>query len=263
MENRQIGCFSRPWSPWSFEEALDGMKAAGFDRIGLLGGHKGERFLSPDTTPEYLDDLKQRIAARGLEAIFGRLPTRHDIPLPEAVAGVRQSIDQAHRLGLNYLMSFASDKPPEYAHYYRVMAEAAAYAEPYRIQIVFKPHGGCSASADEMLECMEKVAHPNFGLWYDAGNIIHYTGKDPLTDVERVAGCVTGFCAKDCAEPGGEVMIQFGDGKVDFAGVFQRLQAAGFSGPVMIECCAGQTLPEVTQKASENRLFLERLLASV
>jgi sugar phosphate isomerase/epimerase len=263
MQTWQIGCFSRPWSPWSLEEALDGMKAAGFDQIGLLGDHKGEPFLSPKATPDYLDHLKERIASRGLKATFGRLPTRHDVPLPEAFASVRQAIDHAHRLGLTYLMAFASDKPQEYEHYYRVMAEAAAYAAPYQIQIVFKPHGGCSASADEMLECLEKVNHPNFGLWYDAGNIIHYTGKDPLTDVERVARYVTGFCAKDCARQGGEVMIQFGEGAVDFAGVFRRLQSAGFEGPVMIECCAGQTYAELTHNAAENRLFLERLFATL
>ena len=263
MQKWQIGCFSRPWSQWSFEEALDGMKAAGFERIGLLGTHQGEAFLSPEATPDYLEHLKQRIASRGLKAIFGRLPTRHDVALQEAIASVHQQIDQAHRLELQYLMAFASNKPREYNHYYRVMAEAAAYATTYQIQIVFKPHGGCSASAEEILECIAKVDHPNFGLWYDAGNILHYTGKDPVTDVARVAQYVRGFCAKDCARQGGEVMIQFGEGTIDFAGVFQKLQSAGFNGPVMIECCAGQTLAEVTQKARENRLFLEGLFASL
>src|SRR5260370_42608901 len=116
------------------------------------------------------------------------------------------------------------------------MAEAAAYAKTHGMQLVFKPHGGCAASADAILRCIEKVAHPNFTLWYDAGNIIHYTGKDPVADVERVAKYVTGFCAKDCATQRGEVMIQFGEGKVDFVGVFHKLKDAGFKGPVMIEC---------------------------
>ena len=49
---------------------------------------------------------------------------------------------------------------------------------------------------------------------------------------------VSGFCAKDCAEPKGDVMIQFGAGKVDFAGVFGVLKSAGFNGPIMVECCA-------------------------
>lgn len=263
MADWQVGAFSRPWSQWSFDEALDGMKAAGFKQIGLLGDHKGEPFLSSEATPDYLDRLKQRVESRGLEVIFGRLPTRRNVPMQDAIASAHQHIDQAHRLGLKYLIEFASNKPEEYEPYYRLMTEAAAYAAPLGIQIVFKPHGGCSASADEMLECIRQVNHPNFHLWYDAGNIIHYTGKDPVEDVERVARYVTGFCAKDCATKGGDVMIQFGEGKVDFAGVFRKLQAAGFNGPTMIECCAGETFEEVNAKARENRLFLERLFATL
>lgn len=259
----QIGCFNRPWSQWSYDEALDGMKAAGFRQIGMLGDHKGEPFIYPEATPDYLDNLKKRIEARGLSVIFGRMQTRHDISLEEATANAHKQIDNAARLNLKYLMALGVDKPEEYDHFYRLMTNAAAYASTHHIQLVFKPHGGCTASAEEILRCLEKVNHPNFRLWYDAGNIIHYTGKDPVADVERVARSVTGFCAKDCAKPKGEVMLQFGEGKVDFGGVFHKLKAVGFKGPVMIECCAGQTPEEVTKNARANRLFLERLFASL
>jgi len=54
-------------------------------------------------------------------------------------------------------------------------------------------------------------------------------------------------------------MMQFGEGKVDFAGVFSRLKKAGYQGPVMVECCGGKTPPEVTAAARSNREFLERV----
>lgn len=259
----EVGTFTRPWSPWSLDEGLDGMKAAGFRQIGLLGDPKGEALINPEATPDYLDNLQKRVAARGLQVVMARMNLRHNVPLDEAIARVHQQIDNAHRLKLKYLMGLGASKPEEYDHFYKVMADAAAYAQPKGIQIVFKPHGGCTAAADDMLHCIEKVQHPNFKLWYDAGNIIHYTDKDPVADVERVARHVTGFCAKDCAVKGGDVMLQFGEGKVDFPGVFRKLKAAGFKGPVMIECCAGKTPQEVTEKARENRLFLERLFAAL
>ncbi len=82
--------------------------------------------------------------------------------------------------------------------------------------------------------------------------------------MERVAGHVTGFCAKDCGQPKGDVMIQFGTGKVDFKGVFGKLKAAGFKGPVMVECCAlGPTPDVVTANAKANREFLEKVLAEI
>jgi sugar phosphate isomerase/epimerase len=59
-------------------------------------------------------------------------------------------------------------------------------------------------------------------------------------------------------------MIQFGAGKVDFVGVFRTLKAAGFDGPIMVECCkVGATAEETMVNARANRLFLARALAQV
>lgn len=259
----EIGCFNRPWNKWTYDEALDGIKEAGYRLTGLVGDHRGEPFLGPEATPEYLARLKERIAARGLVPITAWYKTAHDIPLEESIRRARREIDNAQRLGLTSLISGAVTAPAQYDHYYKVMADAAAYAQDRGIQIVVKPHGGCAASADELLLCLEKVNHPNFRIWYDAGNIIHYTGKDPNPDVERLAKFVTGFCAKDCAAPKGDVMLQFGEGKVDFAGVFARLKKASYQGPVMVECCGGKTPPEVTAAARANREFLERAIRTL
>jgi L-ribulose-5-phosphate 3-epimerase UlaE len=74
---------------------------------------------------------------------------------------------------------------------------------------------------------------------------------------------VTGFCAKDCAHPKGDVMIQFGAGKVDFTAVYTELKKAGFNGPTFVECAGGKTFEEVTQSARANRLFLEKIFAAL
>ena len=58
-------------------------------------------------------------------------------------------------------------------------------------------------------------------------------------------------------------MIQFGTGKVDFHGVLAKLKDAGFAGPVMVECCAGQTQQEVTTNAATNRKFIEEIITSL
>jgi len=132
------------------------------------------------------------------------------------------------------------------------------------VQVVMKPHGGISGSAGEILRVIKEVNHRNFSIWYDAGNIIHYTGKDPVAEIDPIAPHITGFCAKDCGELKGDVMIQFGTGKVDFPAVFKRLKAGGFNGPVMVECCRiGQTPEETTTNAAANREFLEKVLATI
>jgi sugar phosphate isomerase/epimerase len=259
-----IGCFNRPWTTWTFDEALAQIKAAGYQTMGLLTRTRAEAFIGADATPEYLASLKTRIAASGLKANMGALRTRHSIPLEESIRETRKQIDHADALSLTYLLTFGVDRPEEYEHYYKVMGDAAAYAQERRIKLVMKPHGGSSGASDEIAAGMKAVNHPNFKIWYDAGNIIHYTGKDPIEELKPIAQHVTGFCAKDCGAVKGDVMIQFGTGKVDFAGVFGALKSAGFDGPLMVECCkVGATAAETMVNARANREFLEKVLATV
>ena len=257
-----IGCFNRPWTTWSFDEALKQIKAAGYQTTGLLTRTKDEPFIGADATPEYLARLKQRLAASGLTANMGALRSRHDIPQDESIKEVRRQIEHADALALPYLLTFGVDKPEEYEHYYKVMSDAAAYAQERRIKLVMKPHGGGSGASAEIVAAMKAVRHPNFTIWYDAGNIIYYTGKDPVEELKPIAQHVTGFCAKDCGEPKGDVMIQFGTGKVNFAAVFATLKAAGFDGPIMVECCkVGATAEATMANARVNRVFLEEVMA--
>jgi sugar phosphate isomerase/epimerase len=259
-----VGCFNRPWTKWSFGETLTAIKSAGYSTTGLLTRTKIEPFIAADATPEYLDGLKRAIAASGLAANMGALRSRHDIPLEDTVKGLRKEIDNAAFLGLKYVMTFGITDPAQYEHYFKSMADAAAYGAEKGVQVVMKPHGGSSGASDEIIAAMKKVGHPNFKIWYDAGNIIYYMGKDPIEELKPIVQYVTGFCAKDCAEPKGDVMIQFGAGKVDFAGVFQVLKSAGFNGPIMVECCAVGDTPEATAaNAAANREFLEKVLAAI
>jgi sugar phosphate isomerase/epimerase len=259
-----IGCFNRPWTKWSFDEALDSIKAAGYQWTGLLSATKTEVLTGSTATPEYLAALKQKIAARGLKANMCALRIKNDLPLADAIADTRKQIANAHTLGLQFALTFGEARPARYEQYHKVMADAAAFAQERGVKLVMKPHGGGSGSSNEILHTLKAVGHPNFNIWYDAGNIIFYTGKDPVAELEPLAQHVTGFCAKDCGAQKSDVMIQFGTGKVDFAGVFKKLKSAGFNGPVMVECCKiGATPQETMENARANRLFLEKVLASV
>ena len=259
-----IGCFNRPWTAWSFDDALTQIRAAGYRTTGLLTRTGDEPFIGADATPEYLARLKQRIADSGLKAIMGALRSRHSIPLDDSIKEVRKQVENADALALAYLLTFGVEKPEEYDHYNKVMRDAAAYAQERRIKLVVKPHGGSSGASDAIVAVMKAVRHPNFKIWYDAGNIIYYTGKDPIEELKPIARHVTGFCAKDCGGVKDDVMIQFGAGKVNFAGVFGTLKGAGFDGPIMVECCkVGTTAEETMANARANRTFLENVLETM
>jgi len=262
--NWPIGCFNRAWTKWSYDDALDGIKAAGYKLTGLLSGQHGEAFASSAATPEYLDGLKKRIAQRRLAVNMTAIRFKPDAALADNIADLRKQIENAARLELKFMLTFGVDQPAHYENFYRLLSDAAAQAAKRGIQIVLKPHGGGSGASEEILRCLDKVAHANFKIWYDAGNIIYYTGKDPVEELKPIVQHVTGFCAKDCGAVEGDVMIQFGTGKVDFRAVFAVLKAAGFSGPIMVECCkVGATAEDTMVNARANRTFLASLLAQL
>jgi sugar phosphate isomerase/epimerase len=265
-----IGCFNRPWlgskdKPWGYDTALEGIKAAGYKLTGLLTRPgKDEPLLGSDATAEYLAGLKKRIGARGLKVNMGALRIKFDLPLAEMIKDTRQQIDNGKTMGVEFLLTFGANNPKQYDNYYKLMQNAAPYAQERGMKVVLKPHGGASGAAEEIMRCLEKVKHPNFKVWFDAGNILFYTGKDPVEELKPIAKHVTGFCAKDCAEQRGSVWLQFGTGKVDFRALFTELKRAGFSGPIMVECCALGDTPEiVTANARQNREYLEKLLATL
>jgi sugar phosphate isomerase/epimerase len=267
--NWPIGCFNRPWigpkNSWNYDIALDGIKGAGYKITGLLTRPgQNEPFLGSDATPEYLANLKKRIAAHDLKVIMGALRTKTDLPLDQQIADMRKQIDNGKIVGVEFLLTFGVDKPADFENYYKLMQDAAPYSEERGLKLVLKPHGGASGAAEEILRCMDKVKHPNFKIWFDAGNIIYYTGKDPVEQLKPIAEKVTGFCAKDCAKEKSDVFIQFGAGKVDFHAVYTVLKQAGFHGPSMVECCKLGDTPEiVTANAAKNREYLEKLFATL
>ena len=266
-----VGCFNRPWTNWSYDEALDAIKAAGYTHTGLLTPTKADPFTTAGATPEYLAALKQKIAARGLKVNMTALRLKTDLDLPAAIADTRKQLENGRTMGVEFALTFGESKPERYEKYFKIMADAAAFAQERGINLVMKPHGGGSGAADEIMTAIKKVGHPNFKIWYDAGNIIYYTGKDPVAELEPILPHVTGFCAKDCSvetDAAGkrkpDVMIQFGAGKVDFAAVFKKLKSGGFNGPVMVECCKiGATADETTANARANRDYLTKVLAGV
>ncbi len=257
----EIGCFNRPWGEFSLDDAFDGLKAAGFATTGIVGRHKKdpEPQLAADASPEYLDRLKERLAARGLKPVVAWITGPKARDRAGQIAELRQLADNAARLGVGTLLSGGPRRNEGVKYYSGVTAELAAHAADKGIKVAMKPHGGDGA---EIRQCLELVAHPNFSLWYDAGNIVYYTGGDPVKQLAGLADQVTGFCAKDCGGQKTPVMLQFGEGRVDFQAVFQKLKEAGFKGPVMIECTGVPKSPQhATELAVANREFLRRVFA--
>ena len=164
-----------------------------------------------------------------------------------------------------------------------MLNDAAAFGQDLGIQITTKHHHGLNNTPVELLGWMYQVNHPNFRLFFDPGNVIYYTGKDPLNQLDIIGPHVTGWVAKDCAGPqylerrsgdpgfgdgppdasGNEVMIQFGTGKVDFPAVYRKLKRDGFDAVIYVEgTTSGDTVEATTANARANLEFVKRAIAT-
>ncbi len=297
-----IGCHIRPFTPLRLgqDELLDAIKAAGFKSVDMISaavpvappagaaapspapGQRGGRGATI-VTPESIAALKSKLAARGLVSTIASLSVPVGVPLADAITATRQQITTAQALGQKYGLYLGMGREDQYMHVTKVLSDAAAFAKERGIQLAIKHHHGLNNTSGELVGWVRQVDHPNFGIFLDPGNVIYYTGKDPVAQLEIVGRYLIGLVAKDCAGPhflereagappfgssvpdprGDEVMIQFGTGKVDFAGLFAKLKTLGFNGPIMIEGTkVGATAEETSANTRANREFLERTIAS-
>jgi sugar phosphate isomerase/epimerase len=297
-----IGSHTRPFSSLRLgqDELLDAIKAAGFKSADMIsaaapvappagvappppapGGGQGRG--ATVVTPESTAALKAKLAARGLVSTIASISVPVGVPLEEAITATRQQITNAQALGQKYGLYLGMGREDQYMHVTKVLSDAAAFAKERGIQLAIKHHHGLNNTSGELVGWVRQVNNPNFGIFLDPGNVIYYTGKDPVAQLEIIGPYLMGIVAKDCAGPhflereagappfgssvpdprGDEVMIQFGTGKVDFAGLFTKLKSMGFNGPIMIEGTKpGATAEETIANARANRELLERTMAS-
>ena len=258
----KLGCFTRPWREYSVDDAIAGMRAAGFKYFGPMGMNP-LRLIDYNSTPEEVAAIGQAVTNGGLK--FAMMMATYPLTsVAEGVAALNTEIDYAEQLGFRHILTGGASNPEQYDTYYAMMRECAEYALHKGITLTLKPHGGLSNTTRDTIESWKKVNHQNFKICYDAGNLLYYVGEDPLEHIHEIAPIVSAMCIKD--EVGGQqgdVMVTPGDGLVDFAAVFTALKDAGFAGPCLVECLSGETLEEINHQAVRARHFLEDTLAAV
>jgi len=254
----QLGCFTRPWNDYTWEEFLAGTAAAGYDCAGTM--RLGKESVVADEVAE--DDIKQRraeVEAAGLAPSTCLASFPFDGGPEKAEAGLKAFIDAVAAFAAKYLLSCGTARGPNEDLYYDAMAACCDYAQERGVMLALKPHGGITCTGADLLYAVRRIDHPNFGIYYDAGNIVHYKGLNPVNELLVCAEHVVAMCIKDSLGELEGVNILPGTGVVDFAGVFEVLCGAGFDGPCIVECLGGDTLAEVNEAAAKTHDFLVAL----
>jgi len=269
----QIGCYTRPWVEHDWRTALDAIAEAGFKHAGLMSTKSKTRLvISMATSTEEAARVGEEARKEGLKipSVYGGgFPVNKS--LEAGIDGLQRLIDNCAAARAKTLLVGGMGNRELYHRYYKAIAEVCDYAAEKRVGIVLKPHGGLNATGPQCRKAVELVGHRNFTLWYDPGNIYFYSdGKlEPVDDARTVDGLVTGMCVKDFTmsvkddKVSKDVLVNPGDGKVDFPAVLARLKKGGFThGPLVIETLARGDLPALFAAAKKARKFVETLVAA-
>ena len=253
----QIGCYTRPWAQYDYHVAFDGIAAAGFKYVGLMGTKsKSSLIISLGTTPQEAAAIGAEAKQRGL----GVISMWADQFSTDNTDGLKRLIENSAACGCPNLLLGGTDEKHADA-YYQIVAECCDYAAAKGVGLSVKPHGGSNANGAQCRKIIDRIGHKSFRLWYDPGNIFYYSdGKlDPVDDAAAVDGVVAGMCVKDFSPPK-EVEITPGTGQVNFAKVLSRLQQGGFTrGPLVVECLDHGDLAHVNAEAVKASRFVEAL----
>lgn len=258
-----IGCTTRPYSAWSFEEACEHISAAGYTDVAVFS-NLGKVSVRSDSTAEEIAATRKAAANAGLAPSMLIGSTKLNLGLEAAINDYKRLIDNTAELGAKWLLDGGTGNKAYFESYFELMRQAAPHAEQMGVHITMKPHGGISLTTEDLISAYNKVNHPAFGICYDPGNIIYYTKGErrPETDVDAVAPIVSTGIIKDCVVKDGvpDVMVTAGEGLVDFERVLTGLVNGGFNGPLYVECVAGKELDEIDRNVKFTLKFVKDIL---
>ncbi|NUP98485.1 MAG: sugar phosphate isomerase/epimerase [Armatimonadetes bacterium] len=242
----QLGIWNLPWSHFTFEEALAGIRATGFDVVCLYPAHSDGPCYTEEMTDEQIDTLKKRLDDCGLTCAMMMAVN----PVASGVDAAKRRIDMAARMGVPFLcatgtwewVKFLEERKPdatlkqEHQAYVEGYRQITPHAEQAGVVITLKPHGGNSATGPILKRTIDDVGSAHFQACVDAGNVRFYEGIDPVADVEPILAHARTMCLKDHSGIRGNANFPIiGDGGVDHPALLAKLNEAGFSGPMVIE----------------------------
>ena len=154
---------------------------------------------------------------------------------PEARPASRRAIDIAAALGMEVVNTYTGDATTaeERDAYFVNVAELCDQAARHGLKIGMETDSNMLPTAEAGVEILDRIDRPDvLGFNYDPGNVVYYTGADPLQDVYFALPRLVHVHLKD--KIGGKGVFNFpppGDGELDLRRLLAILDEAGYAGP--------------------------------
>lgn len=184
--------------------------------------------------------VKAAVEPAGLKVTSIHAPSPlDDDRLPEILG---KHAEYAAALGAVYLFVsvHAGEKVTKQQAYDRLRRAGDAVGR-HQIHLACETHPDLCQNGANMIETMTGIGHPWVGVNYDTANVYYYNEKvNTVEEAKKAARFVRGVHLKDTMGGfhDGNFPV-FGEGIVDFAGVKQALDGAGYAGPYTMELEGG------------------------
>ena len=218
--------------------------------IGLgVAGVSWETCFFESDDEDYLEGLKEIMDSGRLECIvaWGHPAGLEGGENVAALADMEKHHKTCQIMGTDVLRMVGShyglrNTPhrPQMERLMTILKEPVKRAEDLGIRLAMENH--FDFTCDEMLEMLETIDSPSFGMTFDTGNALRY-GDDPVAAAGRLAKYIYAIHLKDVAplEGGNEedwfyyACTPVGSGVIDVPALVKTLDGAGYDGLYAIE----------------------------
>ena len=236
--NRAVIGSTIVFAPYTIDQALEGLAAAGY-RGCEIGAVKGWfEHIDPDTVSDReIGRIERKLADLGLKPVS--LSGHAQLQTDEGAARFARAIDIAAALGMEIINTYTGDASTDEERdaYFANVAALCDRAAGHGLKIGMETDSNMLPTAEVGVAILDRIDRPEvIGFNYDPGNVVYYTGADPLTDVRFALPRLVHFHFKD--KIGGKGVFNFpppGDGELDMTGLLALLAEAGYSGPISAE----------------------------
>ncbi len=226
------------FAPHPIDQALEGLAEAGY-RHCEVGAVKGWfEHIDPDTISDAeFDRVGRKLKSLGLDLVS--MSGHTQLQTAEGKARFARCIDIAADLGAKVVNTFTGDATTdaEREAYFANVAELCDQAAQRGLRIGMETDSNMLPTAEIGVAILDRIDRPaTLGFNYDPGNVVYYTGADPMRDIHFALPRLVHVHLKD--KIGGKGVFNFpppGDGELDLRGLLSILAAAGYEGPISAE----------------------------
>jgi sugar phosphate isomerase/epimerase len=205
--------------------------------MGLEGTELTSYYFPPDVTADQLRAIKRLAFSQGLDISGTAVANEFSLPpgdkRDEQIAHVKHWVDNAAVLGAPVIRIFSGkvQKGQTEAQAQRLIIEAieecCQYAGEHGVFLALENHGGLTTTIDGIMQLVQAVQSPWFGVNLDSGN---FQSSKPYDDLARLAPYAVNVQIKVLIRPAGGPAEP-----ADFRRFAKILRDSGYRGYIVLE----------------------------